>query len=126
MCDEAMRMDPRSLAKSLTVLGQKICVTRQCEENHAPCGMFLITSRVRKCATRQCVTTQQHIFLFLTILKQKMCIKAVEVDPWRLDDVPDHFKTQDVCDKAVKDDPSSLQYVPDCYICGLIYKGGVI
>ena len=55
-----------------------------------------------------------------------MCIKAVEVDPWRLDDVPDHFKTQDVCDKAVKDDPSSLQYVPDCYICGLIYKGGVI
>ena len=72
------------------------------------------------------MTTQQHIFLFLTILKQEMCIKAVEVDPWRLDDVPDHFKTQDVCDKAVKDDPSSLQYVPDCYICGLIYKGGVI
>ena len=55
-----------------------------------------------------------------------MCIKAAEVDPWQLDDVPDHFKTQDVFDKAVKNDPSSLQYVPDWYTCGLIYKGGVI
>ena len=25
---------------------------------------------------------------------QEMCIKSVEVDPWQLKDVPDHFKSQ--------------------------------
>ena len=29
-----------------------------------------------------------------------MCIKAVEVDPWQLGDVPGHFKTQEMCDDA--------------------------
>ena len=30
-----------------------------------------------------------------------MCIKAVEVDPWQLGDIPGHFKTQEMCDDAV-------------------------
>ena len=45
-----------------------------------------------------------------------MCIKALEVDPWSLYDIPDHFKTQKICDKALKDDPSSLQFVPDWFV----------
>ena len=30
---------------------------------------------------------------------ENMCIKAVEVDPWQLKDVPDNFKKQKMCDK---------------------------
>ena len=47
---------------------------------------------------------------------QKMCIKAVKVDPSFLQLVSDHFKTQETCDKAVKDDSSSLQFVPDWFV----------
>ena len=42
-----------------------------------------------------------------------MCIKALEVDPWSLYDIPDNLKTEEMCNKAVEDAPSSLQYVPD-------------
>ena len=45
-----------------------------------------------------------------------MCIEAVEVDPWQLKDVPDHFKKQKMCDKPVKDDPSSLRFVHDWFV----------
>ena len=46
---------------------------------------------------------------------KELCIKALEVDPWSLHDIPDYLKTQEMCDKAVKDDPSSLQFVPDWF-----------
>ena len=46
-----------------------------------------------------------------------MCIKATKVDPWQLQDVPDHFKTQDTCDNAVvMEDPWLLRYVPDWFV----------
>ena len=45
-----------------------------------------------------------------------MHIERVELDSWQLDDVTDHFKTQQICDKAVREDPSSLQYVPDWFV----------
>ena len=45
-----------------------------------------------------------------------MCIKADEIDPWQLGDVPNHFKTQDMCDDAVWGDPFSLQFVPDWFL----------
>ena len=45
-----------------------------------------------------------------------MYIKAVEVDPWQLDDAPDHLETQEMCDEAVKDYPFSLQLVPDWFL----------
>ena len=44
---------------------------------------------------------------------EKMCIKALKVDPWQLNDIPDYFKTQKLYDKTVKDDSYSLQFVPD-------------
>ena len=47
---------------------------------------------------------------------QEMCIKAVEVDPWKLYYVPDHFKSQKMCDGLVSEDPFSLQYVPDWFV----------
>ena len=45
-----------------------------------------------------------------------MCTKALEVDPWQLDDVSDHFKTQEMCDKAVREDSFSLQFVSDWFV----------
>ena len=47
---------------------------------------------------------------------QKICIKAVRVDPFFLELIPDHFKTQEICDKVVKEDFSSLQFVPDWFV----------
>ena len=45
-----------------------------------------------------------------------MCIKAVGVDPFFLELITDHFKTQEICDKAVKEDFSSLQFVSDWFV----------
>ena len=45
-----------------------------------------------------------------------MCIKAFEVDPWSLYNIPNNHKTQEMCNKAVEDDLSSLQYVPDWFV----------
>ena len=45
-----------------------------------------------------------------------MCIKALEIDPWLLHAVPDHFKTQEMCNEAVRDDSFSLQFVSDWFV----------
>ena len=42
-----------------------------------------------------------------------MCEKAVEKNPWELDDVPDHFKAQEMCNEAVRQEPWLLKFVPD-------------
>ena len=56
-------------------------------------------------------------FLFPDCFKtEKLCIEVVEVDPWQLKDVSDHFKKQKMFDKAVKDDPSSLRFVPHWFV----------
>ena len=47
---------------------------------------------------------------------QEMCIKALEVDLWKLKDVPDHFKTQGICDDVVRRSPCYLEYVPDWFV----------
>ena len=47
---------------------------------------------------------------------QKMCINALEVDPWHLNNIPDYFNTQKMCDKTVKDDSYFLQFVPDWFV----------
>ena len=49
----------------------------------------------------------------MSLITQKMCEKAIEVGPWHLKNVPDHFKTQGMCKKAVKKDPWQLYDVPD-------------
>ena len=45
-----------------------------------------------------------------------MYIKALEIDPWQLNDISDYFKAQQICDKTAKDDPYSLQCVPDWFV----------
>ena len=45
-----------------------------------------------------------------------MCIKAFEVDPTSLYDIPDNLKTEETCNKAVEDDPFLLQFVPDRFV----------
>ena len=47
---------------------------------------------------------------------EEVCIKVVEIDPWHLYDVPDHFKTQEMCDKSVMDYLFSWWYVPDWFM----------
>ena len=36
--------------------------------------------------------------------------------PYMLDNVPDHFKTQEMCEKAVELDHLSLIYAPDWFV----------
>ena len=45
-----------------------------------------------------------------------MCIKGIEIDPWKLYHVPDRFKTQEMCDKAVAFNPYTLRFVPDWFV----------
>ena len=42
------------------------------------------------------------------LIKQEMCNKAVEEDPWQLGDFPDHLKTQGMCEKSVEDESETL------------------
>ena len=42
---------------------------------------------------------------------QKLCIMAVNVDLWQLNDIPDYLTTQKMCDDAVGDDPYSLHFL---------------
>ena len=45
-----------------------------------------------------------------------MYIKAIDVDPYFLELILDHFKTQETCDKVVKEDSFSLQYFPNSFV----------
>ena len=42
-----------------------------------------------------------------------MCNEAMRIEPYSLEFVPDHLKTQEMCDKAVEIDPFILWYIPD-------------
>ena len=44
-----------------------------------------------------------------------MCIEAVEHNPYTLDHVSDHFKTQEMCNEAVRREPWFLDIIPDCF-----------
>ena len=45
-----------------------------------------------------------------------MYIKAIDVDPYFLELILNHFKTQETCDKTVKEDSFSLQYFPNSFV----------
>ena len=45
-----------------------------------------------------------------------MSNEAVDVDPWKLYDIPDYLKTQKMCDDVVQRDPYFLQLVPDLFV----------
>ena len=42
-----------------------------------------------------------------------MCIKAIEVLPILMDDIPDQYRTQEIHIKVVEEDPRWLYAVPD-------------
>ena len=82
---------------------------------HGSWKMYLII--LKACANKAIREDPAVFFLVPDRFKtQEMCIKALEVDSWLLNDVPDHFKMQDGCDRAVRDDFSYLQYVPDWFV----------
>ena len=43
----------------------------------------------------------------------EMCEKIDEKDPWQLEDILGHFKTQEMCKKAAEKGSRMLEYVPD-------------
>ena len=45
-----------------------------------------------------------------------MCQKVVEIDPWHLKYVPDHFKTQEMCNDVVGRDPYYLAGMTDWFV----------
>ena len=47
---------------------------------------------------------------------QEMCHIAVETDTYTLEFVPEHLKTQETCIKAVEADPWQLHDVPDWFV----------
>ena len=93
MCDEAVRINPLSLA-------------------YVP--YHLITQEM----CNEIMRTMPDIFHRIPdrFKTQEMCIKAVKVDPWQPKDIPDHFKIQEMCDKSVRDYLFSLRYVPDWFV----------
>ena len=44
---------------------------------------------------------------------QEMCNEVVQIEPYALEFVTDHFKTQEMCNKVIKADLYTLRYVPD-------------
>ena len=85
---------------------------------HTPRGMFPTILGHKRCASSLYTITQQYHFFVPDCFKtQKLCIRALEVDPWALNDIPDYLKTQKMCDEMVRYDPSSLQLVPDWFVC---------
>ena len=50
--------------------------------------------------------------LFKNVI-QKTCDKAVNINPYFSEIIPDHYKTQGACEKAVEKYPWLLAYVPD-------------
>ena len=45
-----------------------------------------------------------------------MCDKAIEIDPFTLWYVPNHFKTQEMCIRAVEAGLGLLEFVPDWFV----------
>ena len=93
MCDEALRINPLSLA----YFPGHLITQEMCNETMRamPNAFHRIPDRFKS---------------------QEMCTKAVEVNLLQLKDVPGHFKTQEMCDKAARDYLFSLQFVPDWFL----------
>ena len=45
-----------------------------------------------------------------------MCILALEVDSWQLNDILDYLEIRKMCDNVVHRDPYSLQFVPNWFV----------
>ena len=102
--------------RSHSILRPRKCVMKRWLNFHTPWGMFPTILRHKRCATSLYTITQQYFFFVPDCFKtQKLCIRALEVDPWALNDIPDYLKTQKMCNETVRNDPSSLQLVPDCF-----------
>ena len=58
----------------------------------------------------------QHISLSMVKYipwTQGMCDRAVDMGPYSLAYVPDHFKTKEICERAVEKFPRALEFVSD-------------
>ena len=53
--------------------------------------------------------------MFLTNIKLKKCVRAVNMCSFVIDSISNQYKTQKMCDKAVDDNPNALEFVLDQY-----------
>ena len=93
MCDEAMRMEPRSLE----FVPDRFNIERMCNVavTREPYNLWHAPDHLKAremCKEAMCDNPAVFFRIPDSFKTQKCCIKAVEVDPWQLDDVPDHFK----------------------------------
>ena len=72
----------------------------------------LMKQRIEMCSRITCYRLCV-IFFVPNCFKTQMSKKTVCMDPYSLEFVPGHLKTQEICDEAVHREPYTLRYVPD-------------
>ena len=113
MCFEAVRMRPYSLEFVPGRLRtQEMCNEAVCRGQDALRYVpdNLMSQEICNKATSY---NPAAFFLFLTVLKHKMCNMAVWMDPYNLEFVSGHLKTKEMCNEAVRRELYTLRYVPD-------------
>ena len=76
MCEEAVWIEPRSLAFVPDRLKtQDLCIKAVRRNPYILDYVADYLKTHKKYVMRQCLKTQQHFFLYLTILKHKNCVK---------------------------------------------------
>ena len=80
--------------------------------------MYQTILRQKRYVKKLCAEDHTHWGMFLTMLGQKICEKAVEEDAWWLYAVSDYFKTQGMCERAVEKNPWQLKDVPNHFKTG--------
>ena len=77
--------------------------------------MFLIILRQEMC--KEAVKKNPYALEYVPgHLKTQEMYKGVRFRPWLIGNIPDHFKTQEMCERAVEVDPSFLRFVPDWFV----------
>ena len=117
MCDEAVRIEPRSLSFvpdhfKTEDLWIKVVWKNPYALDYVP--DYIMTQKICNEAVGE---NPAAISLVPDCFKtQEMCIIALEVDPWLLNGIIDYLKTQKMCDNVVRRDPYSLQFIPGWFV----------
>ena len=120
MCDEAVWIEPCSLSFAPVHFKTEDLCIKAVRGNPYTLDYvpdYTMTEKIRNKYVKNMYKNPAAFFLVPDHFKtQEMCIIALEVDPWQLNDIPDYLKTQKMCDNVVRRDPYSLQFVPDCFV----------
>ena len=117
MCEEALWIEPRSLAFVTDRLKSKGLYIKAVRRNPYTLNYVPDHLKTQKICNEAMHENPAAFFVVPDRFKtQKMRNDAINVDPWGLYDVPDYLKTQKMCDDIVQRDSYSLQFVPDWFV----------